>query len=276
MSDAPAQLDWPVNEPPRTGDEYLRYAEVYDILFGDIDDDAAFYLGCASSRLKVGGAVLELGTGTGRVAARFLGAGYSVTGVDASAEMLARSERKLGSFAARYRAVHADVRVMELEEHFALAVAPYGMVAHLLTDDDRLATFRRVHAHLKPGGIFVFDDMPAWLGGRADGSRLDLRRTGFDAVAGMPVRLQSNCIDVAGTSLSVRYDFVDWMDNGSVARRLVIRVVFRNIALEDELALLADAGFEVVEILGTFDGTPFDRSHLTSNHRLIISCRRRS
>jgi SAM-dependent methyltransferase len=255
------------------GEEYARYAAIYDVLFGELDDDSGFYQRIARDYAGPGGTVLELGTGTGRVAARFLEAGYEVVGLDASPEMLAVATRKLGS-QPRFHAVQGDVRSFRLGRTFPLAIAPYGMVAHLLTDEDRLAAFRTTREHLAPGGVFVFDDMPGWLGGPADGTQLEQRRVGHDPATGMRVRLLSNCIDVAGQPLTVRYDLVDWMTGDAVARRLVIRVIFRNAALADELRLLGEAGFSKVDLFGDFDGHEFDRQNVTANRRLIVLAHR--
>ena len=274
MSAHRMDLDWPMAEGAPAGDEYVKYADVYDVLFGDIKDDAEFYVRCASQQLPPGGRILELGTGTGRVAEHFLRAGYNVTGVDASAEMLVHAARNLEAYARQFDWARADIRELHLGQQYKLAVAPYGMMAHLLTDDDRRAAFRRVYEHLEPGGMLVFDDMPGWLAGHADAARLDVRRTGFDPVAKMPVRMMSNCIEVAGKPLSVRYDFIDWLQGDEVARRLVIRVVFRDMELDDELTLLKEAGFAEVDLLGDWDGRPFDRKNLQANSRLILRCRR--
>jgi SAM-dependent methyltransferase len=271
-SDHP-DVDWPMSEPAAAGDEYTRYAEIYDALFGDIADDAGYYLGLAARFAGEGGTVLELGTGTGRVAARFLEAGYEVVGLDASPKMLAVAHRKLGHKKG-FSAMHADVRRVRLDRKFRLAIAPYGMVAHLLTDEDRLAAFRNTYTHLEPGGALVFDDMPGWLAGAADGTRLEQRRVGRDPATGMDVRLLSSCIDVAGQPLTVRYDFVDWFSGSQVARRLVIRVIFRNVQLADELRLLRQAGFGRVELIGDFDGHPFDQANLSANRRLIVMAHR--
>ena len=264
-----SDVDWPMGERAVAGEEYARYAAVYDVLFGELDDDAGFYLKIARDYAGPSGSVLELGTGTGRVAARFLDAGHEVVGLDASVEMLAVAKQKLGHNP-RFQALHGDVRTLRLGRTFPLAIAPYGMVAHLLTNEDRLAAFRTTREHLAPGGVFVFDDMPAWLGSHTDGTQLEQRRIGNDPMSGMRVRLLSNCIDVAGQPLTVRYDLVDWLAGDEVARRLVIRVIFRNIALADELRLLDEAGFSRVELYGDFDGHAFDRRDVTANRRLIV------
>lgn len=272
-------LDWPAAEEGDTGEVYARYAEVYDAFFGDIRSDARFYLARAAEVLEPGGAVLEIGSGTGRVAEHFLREGYRVTGVDASQAMLTRATGRLAEFGGRYASFRADVRQMELTQRFRLAVAPYGMVAHLLTNEDRLTTFRRVREHLEPGGVFIFDDMPGWLASAlgatpADGATLEVRRTTTDPATNMTVRLMSNSFDVAERPYTVRYDFIDWLQGDRVARRKVIRVVFRNIALADELALLAEAGLGDVRLYGGFDGRTFDEHDLTKNERVVVSCRR--
>ncbi len=275
-------LDWPASEEGDTGEVYARYAEVYDALFSDIRADAGFYLKRASEVFEGSAGVrdvLEIGSGTGRVAEHFLREGYGVTGVDSSEPMLRRANARLASYGERYRSVLADVRTMSLAERYKLAIAPYGMVAHLLTDADRLATFRRVWEQLAAGGLFVFDDMPGWLASAigappADGATLAVRKVTVVPETNLTVRLMSNMFDVADKPYTVRYDFLDWLDGERVSRRKIIRVVFRNIELKDELALLAEAGFVNVRLYGAFDGRAFDAENLAANERVVVACRK--
>ena len=268
-------LDWPPREEPQPGEEYASYAEVYDLLFDDLDKDVGFYIDTARRHLPPGGTLLELGVGTGRLTWRLLDAGYDVVGVDPSAPMLQRAAARLARYAPRGQLVQANARAVQLGRRFALAIAPYGMVAHLHDDQERLAVFRTVREHLQPGGVFVFDDMPGWMAGASNGSKLDLYRSVRDPATGMDVRLMTNMVDVAGQPLSVRYDFIDWLNAaGEVARRTIVRVRFRNIALADEISLLRQAGFEDIELLGGFDRRPLAPDDPDANTRLILSCRR--
>jgi SAM-dependent methyltransferase len=206
---------------------------------------------------------------------RLLAAGYRVVGIEPCNEMLDRAQHRLGRFNGALRLIHSDAQSMQAGGRFHLAVATYGMVAHLLTDEERLAVFRNVYRHLEPGGVFIFDDMPGWLAGASDGSRLDIERTVTDPETGMRVRLMTNMIDVADQPLSIRYDFIDWLDStGKIAKRVVVRVLFRNIGLEEELRLLRAAGFGDVELVGGFDGRQFSREDTAANTRLILRCRR--
>jgi len=102
------------------------------------------------------GRVVDLGCGSGVLAARLEGSGYHVLGIDLSPEMVAL---------ARERAPAAGFRVgscLDAEIPPCCAVAAVGEVFSYLADsrdlDARLAgLFQRAHAALLPGGVFLFD-----------------------------------------------------------------------------------------------------------------------
>ena len=262
-------LDWPTPDDQITG-VYAKYAPIYDVLFEHSLSDAEYYLH-AAERLRPGDEILELGVGTGRLTERYLERGFRVVGVDSSRDMLEQARRRLARHAGRFELVHADMREFDLGRRFASVVAPFGTVAHLLTDADRSRAFHNAYLHLADGGEFIFDDLPGWIAGRSDGTSLDLRCEQRDPETGRRVRLQTNLIDAADAPVSVRYDFIDWLEpDGGVARRVVVRVVFRNIALDDELALLAGAGFSRFDLYGDFAGTPLDRARPSENRRLVV------
>lgn len=267
-------LDWPPTAEIFANSTYAKYAEIYDALFDHLEAEIDFYLEQAKQAAGAEGSVLELGSGTGRLTRHLLGAGFTVAAVDSSAEMLARAATRMGAFGARYQPHAVEIARLRLDESFGIAVAPYGMVAHLLTDADRLAAFRNVHDHLRPGGVFIFDDMPGWLGPAPDPTVLYERSRGVDPATGLTVRLLCNGMDVAGEPLTVRYDIIDWLRDGQITRRVLVRVVFRNIPLADELELLRRAGFDDIELFGDFHGSPFQRDNLAANQRLVVKCHR--
>jgi SAM-dependent methyltransferase len=269
----PSPLDWPLEAAPSAEAEYDGYAEAYDLGIGARSVDLDFYVDEARQVAGEGGELIELGTGTGRVAERLVQAGFGVIGVDFSARMLARAAERVGRLAGRYRTVRADVRQLDLGAPVRLVIAPFGMVAHLLTEADRQATFRAVFAHLEPGGSFVLDDMPSWLH-PADGAVLDLVREEHDPATGLTVRLLTNSIDVAGQPLTLSYHFIDWLDGARLVKRSVARLLFHNAPLADDLASLAAAGFGPIEVLGGFDGRPFVPGDPGANQRLILRCRK--
>lgn len=98
--------------------------------------------------------LLDIGCGTGIVAARFQQEGYSVTGLDASAAMLARARTRLGPDAAL---LHGDATDFTVDEPFPLAVSTYDIPNHLGTPDRIASYVECVFRAVRPGGVFAFD-----------------------------------------------------------------------------------------------------------------------
>src|SRR5262245_398071 len=133
-------------------------AELYDVtvpesFFGDLD----WYRRKAR---ESGGPVLELGAGTGRIALKLAEDGVAVHALDCDRDMLAALQRKAAAspqLHGRIEVIEGDMRTFDLRERFALILAPFRTILHNLTEDDHLASFRRVRAHLRPGGRFAFN-----------------------------------------------------------------------------------------------------------------------
>jgi SAM-dependent methyltransferase len=121
-------------------------------------EDVRFYVEEATA---AGGGVLEVGCGTGRVLLPMARAGCEVTGIDGSGAMLARCAENVATepeaVRARVTLFEADARDFYLEREFALVIAPFRVVQHLVTVDEQLSFLAAVRRHLAPGGRLVFD-----------------------------------------------------------------------------------------------------------------------
>jgi SAM-dependent methyltransferase len=115
-----------------------------------LDDE--FYLALAR---RVGGPVLDLGCGTGRLARAIAKAGIPVTAVDPSPEALELARGLSGSLPVEW--VQGDSPTIELGRRFRLALMTGHAFQSLLTEGDQNAAFARVYAHLLPRGTFAFE-----------------------------------------------------------------------------------------------------------------------
>lgn len=103
--------------------------------------------------VRQGGSILDLCCGTGQLAQELTARGYTVTGVDGSAEILkyARARAPTVEF------IHADARAFSLPPQFDAAVSLYDSLNHLMQATDLDATFTNVQGALKRGGRFLCD-----------------------------------------------------------------------------------------------------------------------
>ena len=143
--------------------DYLRiyddHASTYDRLVSAEDHPRNLLRAIESIRPVAGAAVLEVGVGTGRVAAQLLDAGCGrLVGVDRAAAMIDVARSKLGD---RAELIVADGRELEVGASWAdLAVAAwvFGHLRHWMPDGwqdavgEALTGMRRA---LRPGGVLL-------------------------------------------------------------------------------------------------------------------------
>jgi SAM-dependent methyltransferase len=144
-------------------------ASSYDVIpdFGLLYDHVPLYLErtdvgfYVEEAKQAGGAVLELGCGTGRILIPIARAGVSVEGLDGSRNMLERCRTRLAAESQtvqdRVTLHERDMLDFNLGATFPLVIAPFRVVQHLTTVDAQLRFLATVARHLTPGGRFVFD-----------------------------------------------------------------------------------------------------------------------
>ncbi|MEM7307866.1 MAG: class I SAM-dependent methyltransferase [Planctomycetota bacterium] len=105
--------------------------------------------------LAGGGAALELGVGTGRIALPLAARGVAVHGIDMSRPMLARLRAKQEEEVVR--ATLGDFSTTAVEGSFSLVYLVFNTIMNLTTQDAQVACFRNAAQHLQPGGRFVIE-----------------------------------------------------------------------------------------------------------------------
>lgn len=99
--------------------------------------------------------VLDLGCGTGMLAAALAGRGTAVVGVDPAAAMLDIARQRSGGD--RVTWVQADARTLDLGRRFEAVLMTGHAFQTLLTEDDQAAVLAVIARHLAPGGRFFLD-----------------------------------------------------------------------------------------------------------------------
>jgi SAM-dependent methyltransferase len=129
-----------------------RYDESSADMFDpDVVDPAVDFL----EDLAGGGAALELGIGTGRIALPLARRGVRVHGIDLSEAMVARLRAKPG--ADEIGVTIGDFATATVDATFSVAYLVFNTINNLTTQDEQVACFQNVAAHLEPGGCFVIE-----------------------------------------------------------------------------------------------------------------------
>jgi methyltransferase family protein len=101
------------------------------------------------------GAALELGIGTGRIALPLAGRGVPVHGIDLSEAMVTRLRAKPGGEA--IPVTIGDFATTRVDGAFTLAYLVANTIMNLTTQEEQVACFENVAAHLDEGGLFVIE-----------------------------------------------------------------------------------------------------------------------
>jgi SAM-dependent methyltransferase len=230
--------------------DYDSIAEIYD-LYATADYDLPFFV---SEVRKVGGAVLELMAGTGRVSIPLLEAGTKLTCVDGSQGMLDVMARKLTRMGLHAEIRCMDVRRLELSESFELAILPFQAFMELVSDDDQRAALYAVFACLLPGGRFICTlHNPTVRGAQVDG----VPRAGAFPTEGGTLVVSG--FEQGGHPVVTRHQFFElYGPDGRLVWKRLLAMEFSLIERDAFEAMARSVGFRVAHLYGNYDRTPFE------------------
>ncbi len=234
-------------------------ARLYDLDLAEDPGDLDLYLALVA---RVGGPVLELAVGTGRLAVPLAASGVAVTGIDLDPAMLARARAAADgagvAVARRVRLVEGDARSIRLPDagDYRLAVIPLNSIFLMGSRREQGEAIATLAAHLAPGGLAVVD---AWLVDADDLSRYDgrlsLEWVREEPGTGRIVTKTASAVFDPGGLVHLTTIF-EASAPGEAAVRWV-RVDSLRLAGPDELVALAEAAGLVVETLaGDYDLGP--------------------
>ena len=207
--------------------------------------------------------VLDLGCGTGQLAARLAAVGGEgaigpkaagerrVVGADPAAAMLEIARRRAGG--ERVTWVQADARTLRLDRRFDLVVMTGHAFQVFLADEDQRQVLATVAAHLAANGRFVFDSRnpaaKAWREWRPKRSKHWVEHPKLGAVQAWNDAEYDKATKIV--TYETHYQVLASGQTFSATARI------RFTRKKTLAAMLADAGLAVDDWLGTWAGEPW-------------------
>ncbi len=237
-------------------------AQFYDEEFKDRVNDIPFYV---SQSVAIGGPVLEVACGSGRLTVPIAQAGIEIVGVDVSAPMLERARLRVAETSLNVEWHLQDVRRLNLNRRFHLIFMAANALQHLHDLESILTFFDRMRVHLEQDGLLILDVFNPDI--------KKLSRTLGSAY------LHKSFVLKDGIKISVKIDS-EYLRESQILHFILTysheeKIIFvkdvhmRCFYPQELLALCQMGGFEVVQRLGNYDGFNF----VQNSPKQILICR---
>lgn len=223
---------------------YSRFARVYDALMADVDRDAwAQYI--LSFLPKPGACVADAACGTGALTLPLARAGYRMTGIDASEDMLFIASEKARLARLDIPFVCGRMEHLSLHRRADAIVSACDGVNYLASRAAAGAFFAAAMQNLVPGGLLLFD-----ISSRYKLSRI-LGNNTFAAAEDEAAYIWQNEYDEASRLIRMDVTFFEKEADGRYARFEETHIQ-RAHSVREITAWLAAAGFVSVRAYGAF------------------------
>jgi SAM-dependent methyltransferase len=136
------------------------YANYYNLLYHDKDykEEAEYIDTVIKSFTKNARSVLDIGCGTGKHDVALKKLGYSIKGIDLSETMISLAKLEEGD---NLTFEVADACAYTSDNQYDVVLSLFHVVNYQCSNNSLIKFFKTAHAHLKSGGIFIFD---SWYG----------------------------------------------------------------------------------------------------------------
>jgi SAM-dependent methyltransferase len=245
---------------------YELSAKYYDDAYAVKPDlvDLPFYVDLAK---QIGGPILEMGCGTGRVLLPIARMGIEIHGLDNAPTMLGILRERIQNEPEQVRsqiALHqGDMRQFRGQKKYALVTIPFRPMQHMYTLEDQVAALKTGAFHLDNDGILALDVFFPKFQLMDVGIGEEMLELEWPARShpGRIVRryFKKDAVDKIHQVFSATFIFRTY-HNETLVSEETERIKLSYYAHPQLKALFRLAGLEAVEEYGSFSKTPLDNT----------------
>jgi len=238
--------------------DLYKKPELYDAIHSDYIWDEKLI-----SRIgeKVGGPVLEIASGTGRLSKVILNLGLDYTGIDLSQEYTNLANMRYGKEGSFYV---GNMQNFDLKKKFEFVFIGFNSFLHNLTNESAINCLNCVSQHLSNNGTFllsIYIPDPSFLFRDSDElhAATDFFKFKGSKCRIMEINLFNQETEVNSLTWYLEMDGVIQSEKYSFSQKMYYPHVMD--------LLFEEAGLQIKEKLGEYDGSPMDE---TSNMQIYI------
>ena len=242
---------------------YTVSAKYYDQSYGAKQDlaDLPFYLDLAK---QIGGPMLELACGTGRILLPIARQGIAIHGVDNSAPMLDVLQKNLKREPKDVRELvsimQGDLRHFRSHRNYPLVIIPFRPMQHMYSVEDQINALKTAAFHLEPDGVLAFDVFyPKYdrIFSGMDEEILELEWTPEEPGIIMRRFFRKEAVDKIAQTFTALFIYRTYRE-GKLVKEETEPLKMSWYTYPHLRALFLLAGLEVKEEYGSFELTPLD------------------
>jgi len=247
---------------------YDQIAHLYDQIHSGFTEDVDFLIEQKNDLVEP---ILELGCGSGRILLALAQAGLRIIGIDNSLAMLVRARQKLEKQPQAVRKLvtilEGDISSFTLPEKFGTAICSHNTLYHL-PESERIACFRSIHQHLKPGGIiFIDQDNPFKVADPVDDGLILLERRIKDTEGGnILLHFASSRVDPTAEKCYLTWIYDESPIAGGPVSRIVVDTTFHIVSRHQLELELERTGFALKAVYGDYQKQPYTED----SQRLLV------
>jgi SAM-dependent methyltransferase len=237
------------------------YSDYYDLFYTDKDyaAEAAFVRDIIQRYQPRAHLMLDLGCGSARHAVEFARAGFAVTGVDRSGDMIARAKDRVGHLPGRIgnqvTLIEGDATNYTPTAKYDAVVSLFHVVSYQTSNDALAGIFRTARSALSAGGLFLFD---FWHGSAVLTQQPAVRvKTVIDSDIQVTRIAEPDC-QFNRNVVNVRYTIIAIDQRNGRSKQMVETHSMRYLFLPEIEMLAAHHNFELTEIGAWLTGKTID------------------
>jgi SAM-dependent methyltransferase len=240
-----------MNAKKRT-EVFKDYAKYYDLFYQEKDYESecgfieAVFKKYAPGKIH---SVIDWGCGTGTHALKLQSMGYSVTGVDASREMIQQALLKAKKQRSKASFVNASVVNPPPLPVVDAAISMFAVVGYQITNTALLQMFSHVRRTLRTGGLFLFD---CWHGAAVVLDHPHDRHSEFRDGKQRIIRLAHPVIHWAEQVVDVHYRLLI-LEGSQLRREIEEQHEMRFFFIQELAFILQQSGFQLIHCGPTYN-----------------------